>query len=131
MATRVHINTWVEEPTHELGDGRRVSQANVDLGDGANYSTKGTFQSLLVYRADGTSEFVSLLRLTMSLEGRHGSFVALGGGSYDGATAEVTASIVAGSGTDDLTGITGTVTSRSGKTDYPYMPLTIDSEFRS
>jgi hypothetical protein len=66
------------------------------------------------------------MHLSATLDGRAGSFVATGEGSFDGTTAAGTSSIVAGSGTGGLAGIAGTVTSASTHADYPHMPLTID-----
>ena len=48
-----------------------------------------------------------------------------GAGSFDGTTAAGTMSVVEGSGTGELGGITGSATSSSTHEDYPNMPLTL------
>ena len=52
-----------------------------------------------------------------------------GSGGYDGSTAKLHATIAPGSGTGDLDGIRGTLSSTSTHDDYPNMPLILDYEF--
>jgi len=97
----------------------------VTLSGSAAGLTSGTSESLLFYRADGTSSFVTLMRLAGTLDGRSGSFVLQGHGTYDGTTARVETHVIEGSGTGELAGLRGTGESVSGHADYPYMPLTL------
>ncbi|MEV0716715.1 DUF3224 domain-containing protein [Asanoa sp. NPDC050611] len=124
METKLEITSWDEKPYREFDDGRKFSRAEVKLG-GADGLTGGSFESLLYYRADGTSEYVSIMEITGTLGGRTGSFVLQGAGTYDGTTARVTTTIVPGSGTGELAGISGSASSVSTHADYPHMPLTI------
>jgi hypothetical protein len=126
METKLEITSWDEKPYRELDDGRKFSRAEVTLaGTGGDGLTSGSFESLLYYRADGTSEYVSIMELTGTLGGRSGSFVLQGTGTFDGTTARFTTTIVPGSGTGELAGISGSATSASTHADYPHMPLTI------
>ncbi len=125
LTTRLKIAAWDEAPTDEFPDGSKISKAVVTLSDGAEGLTSGTFQSLLYYLADGASSFVTLMRLTGTLDGRTGSFVLTGHGRYDGTAATVTSQILPGSGTEGLAGISGTCTSTSTHADYPFMPLAL------
>jgi hypothetical protein len=124
---KLKIVSWDESPYRELPDGSKFAKAEVvlaaDEGDG-----KGSFDSLLYYRPDGTSSYVCLLQLADVIEGHPGSVVLEGGGGYDGTTAEFRATVVGGSGTGDLVGASGSVTSASTHADYPYMPLTLEYE---
>src|ERR1700754_293262 len=124
---KLEIKSWNEQPYREFDDGRKFARAEVTLGDAGDGLT-GAFESLLYYRADGTSSYVSLMELTGTLGGRSGSFVLEGTGIYDGTTASGTSTIVPGSGTGDLAGISGTAESASPHADYPHMPLTIRYE---
>ncbi|REF95642.1 uncharacterized protein DUF3224 [Asanoa ferruginea] len=128
METKLEITSWDEKPYREFDDGRKFSRAEVALAGTGDGLTSGSFESLLYYRADGTSEYVSTMELTGTLGGRSGSFVLHGSGSYDGKTARVTTTVVPGSGTGELAGITGTAESVSTHADYPHMPLTIRYE---
>lgn len=76
--------------------------------------------------SDGTSSYVNVMRLTATLAGRSGSFVLAGDGTYDGTTAAGASTIVPGSATGGLVGITGTVSSASTHANYPFMPLVLN-----
>jgi len=128
METKLEITSWDEKPYREFDDGRKFSKAEVTLTGTGDGLTGGSFESLLYYRADGTSEYVSILEITGTLGGRSGSFVLQGAGSYDGTTARFEVTVVPGSGTGDLAGISGTAESASTHADYPNMPLTIRYE---
>jgi len=125
IETKLKIESWDEKPYRELDDGTKFSKAEVTLGGSDGGLASATFESLLFYRADGSSSFVTLMRVTGTLDGRSGSFVLRGHGTYDGTTARLEAQVVEGSGTDELAGLRGTGESVSGHSDYPYMPLTL------
>lgn len=128
LTTRLKIASWDEKPAQDFGDGGGTTRAVVELAEGADGLESGGFEAVMYYRPDKTSSYVSVMRLVGTLEGRSGSFVAVGEGSFDGTTAASSASIVAGSGAGGLAGISGTVTSSSTHSDYPYMPLTLTYE---
>jgi hypothetical protein len=124
LETKLHIESWDEKPYREEPDGRKWTRAEVTL-TGADGLESGAFESLMYYRADGTGTYVTLMRLTGTIEGRSGSFVLQGDGTYDGTTARLSATVVPGSGTDGLAGVTGSVESVSTSADYPQMPLVL------
>ncbi|GAA1846159.1 DUF3224 domain-containing protein [Asanoa iriomotensis] len=128
METKLEITSWDEKPYREFDDGRKFSRAEVTLAGTGDGLTAGSFESLLYYRADGTSDYVSIMEITGTLSGRTGSFVLQGAGTYDATTARVATTIVAGSGTGELAGISGSAESVSTHADYPHMPLTIRYE---
>ena len=122
---RFAIKAWDEKPYRELDDGTRFSRADVTLRGPEDGLTSGTSESLLFYRADGTSSFVTVMHLTGTVGGRSGGFVLQGQGTYDGTTARVETRVVEGSGTGGLAGLRGTAESVSTHADYPYMPLSL------
>ena len=148
LETKLRIKSWDEKPYLELPDGRKFTQATVELGgdaeggdtansdtegsgtkgsgDTAGVNLRGTWSALMYYAPDGTSTYVGLMRLEGELAGRSGSFVLSGDGTFDGTRASGESVVVPGSGTADLSGISGTLTSVSTQTDYPFMPLTLD-----
>lgn len=129
LKTKLEIKSWDEKPYRELPDGRKLARADVVLATAEDdIEAEGGFESLLYYSAEGTSSYVTLLHLSGRLGDRSGSFVLEGSGTYDGTTATVALAVVPGSGTDELTGISGAATSESTHEDYPYMPLTLDYE---
>jgi hypothetical protein len=125
VKTRLKIDSWDEKPYRELSDGRKFTRADVTLSGSGDELEAATFDGLMFCRADGTSSYVTLMHITATLGGRSGSFVLQGHGSFDGTTARGESSVVAGSGTEGLAGITGTAESASTHEDYPFMPLTL------
>jgi uncharacterized protein DUF3224 len=124
LVTTIAIDDWQESPTQEFGDGTKICHAVVRLSKGRDGLTGGHMESVLHYREDGTSNYVTVLRLEGTLDGRAGSFVAIGDGVYDGTSAGGTMRIVSGSG--ELGTISGTVGGESTHDDYPQMPLVIE-----
>jgi hypothetical protein len=128
VETRLKIDSWDEKPYRELSDGRKFTRAEVVLSGSGDELESATFDGLMFYRADGTSSYVTLMHINATLGGRSGSFVLQGHGSFDGTTARGESTVVAGSGTAGLVGITGTAESASTHEDYPFMPLTLRYE---
>lgn len=132
LDTALTIESWDEQPTRELADGRKFSRAQVRLGpagDGAggpDALRSGTYEALLYYAADGGSSYVTVMEVSAVLQGREGSFVLTGSGTFDGTTAAGRMTIVPGSGTGGLAGVSGSATSRSTHEDYPHMPLRLE-----
>jgi len=127
IETTIKIDSWDEKPTQEFDDGTKIAHAVVGLTEGNDGLGTGHMESVLYYRADGTSAYLGAIRLEAELGGRKGAFTAIGEGTYDATTATSTLRIVDGTG--DLAGITGTVSSSSTQTDYPNMPLVIAYQF--
>jgi hypothetical protein len=145
LKTRLEIKSWDEKAYRELPDGTKFTRADVVLAGeadeaGTEFGGKGgkggtirlesaTFDALLFYRADGTSSYVTLMHVTGALDGRSGSFVLQGSGTYDGKQAIGESFVVPGSGTGDLAGLSGKAESVSTHDDYPFMPLTLRYDF--
>ena len=93
----------------ELGttDGIRLTHASGDQSFSGGIEGAGHVDWLLAYRADRTAELVGVQRIDGSLEGRRGSFVLTSTGSHDGRTSHGRWTIVSGSGSAELAGISG------------------------
>ena len=125
LTTKMRIASWDESPVEEFGDGSKLTRAQVRLSDGEEGLASGSVGMLAYYRPDGTSSFVTVMRLTGILDGRAGSFVLRGEGAFDGTTASGRMTVVTSSGTGELARISGTCESVSTHADYPFMPLTL------
>jgi Protein of unknown function (DUF3224) len=123
--TKLKIASWDERPYRELADGSKFNRADIVLADGTDGITDGVSEALLYYRPDGTGSYVMLMSLTANLGGKSGTFVLRGEGTFDGTTARIAASVIDGSQTGDLAGLSATVESVSTHSDYPFMPLTV------
>ncbi|SRR5579875_126756 len=128
LTTKMRIASWDESPVEEFGDGSKLTRALVRLSDGKDALESGSLAMLAYYRPDGTSSFVTVMRVTGILDGRTGSFVLRGEGGYDGTTARGRMTVVPGSGTGGLAGISGSCQSVSTHADYPFMPLALTYE---
>jgi hypothetical protein len=124
----MRIASWDESPVEEFGDGSKLTRALVQLSDGKDALESGSSTMLAYYRPDGTSSYVTMMRLTANLDGRAGSFALRGEGDYDGTTASGRMTVVPGSGTGGLSGISGSCESVSTHADYPFMPLKLTYE---
>ena len=61
----------------------------------------------MVYGQDNTARYVGLQRVDGTVGGKTGSFVVESNGAFDGGEAKGTWSVIPGSGTGDLAGLTG------------------------
>jgi hypothetical protein len=107
-------------------DGCKITRASVSLSGHGDALSAATFDAVMFYRPDGTSSYVSIMQVTGALQGREGGFVLQGDGTFDGTTASGRSTVVSGSGSGKLAGLTGTARSDSTHDDYPFMPLTLD-----
>ena len=126
ITTRLRIIAWDESPVADFDEGGKITRATVELEGGVDGLERGQFESVMYYRPDGTSTYVNVMHLTATLDGRSGSFVLTGDGTYDGTTASGVSTIVAGAATGGLVGLTGTISSASTEADYPFMPLILE-----
>jgi hypothetical protein len=106
MEAKLKIESWDEKPYRELDEGGKLTRADVLLSGPDDGLTSATSESLMFYRADGTSAYVTVMHITGMLGGRRGSFVLQGHGTYDGTTARGQSHVVEGSGTGELAGLT-------------------------
>jgi hypothetical protein len=125
LDTKLKIASWDEKSIQEFDDGSKITRADVTLLDGTDGLESGSFHSVMYYRPDGTSKYTTVMRLTGILDGRSGSFVLVGDGTYDGVTAMGRLQIVDGSATGELVGIVGWAESDSTHGDYPFMPVSL------
>jgi hypothetical protein len=125
---RPEIKKWDEQPYAEQPSGEKFARASVVTSGDEGFVGEASSEMLLWYRPDGTSVYVGFQRFAGTLDGKDGAFTVQLTGAYDGTTASGTGSVLAGSGTGDLAGITGEVSSESTHADYPHMPITIRYE---
>ena len=101
------VKGGTEDPYDELDGGTKLTHASGAQAFSGDISGDGSVHWLMLYRADKTAHFVGLQRITGSIGGRTGSFVATAEGDHDGTGSTITFSIIPGSGTGDLAGISG------------------------
>jgi hypothetical protein len=116
-AGEFELASWNEETYAELETGGKLTRADDTQKFTGAASGDGSVQWLMCYQPDGTARFVGMQRVECTLDGKAGSFVAETTGDFDGGRAEGSWSIVAGSGTGELAGISG-----HGKFSAPHGP---------
>jgi hypothetical protein len=104
---KFEISSWDENPYVELDGGAKLTRASVGQAFSGDLEGEGSVEWLMCYREDKTADFVGLQRFVGRLGSRSGSFVMRTQGTFDGEKAAGELSVVAGSGTEELGGITG------------------------
>lgn len=118
----VVVRTWTEQPYHELEGGRKLARASVVNEYDGEIEGTGTLEYLLHYDTPTSSRFIGYERVVGRLGGRSGSFVLHHQGTWDGSTAHGRWSVVPGSGTGELAGLSGTggFVAKHGEARTPY-----------
>jgi hypothetical protein len=111
---RFAIRNWDEKPCSEPPDSPRLTRASVAKVYTGDIVAEATVEYLMMYRSDGTAAFVGLERIVGRLAGRAGSFVLQRVGVFEEGLAKESYSVVPGSGTGELSGLTGGGTSAVG-----------------
>jgi len=101
------LTSWDENTYEELEGKSKLTRARMTQDFSGDLEAKGTWDSLMYYREDGTATFVGFERFVGRIGSRSGSFVVETIGTFDGNEARTAWSVVAGSGTDDLQGLRG------------------------
>jgi uncharacterized protein DUF3224 len=105
------------EDTFQEGDGPRLAHAWGEQTFSGDITGEGTIHWLSLYRADKTARLVGLQRIDGTVDGRTGSFVIEATADHTGTSSHGSWSVIPGSGTGELGGITG-----SGEFDAPGGP---------
>jgi Protein of unknown function (DUF3224) len=111
------LASWDEETYEDLEDGGKLTRASVTQSFTGDIEGDGAVQWLMAYRPDGTAHFVGLQRVRGAIGDRKGAFVLETIGDFDGKLATWRATVVPGSASGDLQGLTG-----SGDFGAPHGP---------
>ena len=105
---KFEVQSWEENTYEELEGDAKLTRASVGQAFTGDLEGEGSVEWLMCYREDKTADFVGLQRFVGSVGSRSGSFVMTTQGSFDGTEAKGSLDVVAGSGTEELSAITGT-----------------------
>ena len=130
MTTRVEptfeIKSWDEQPWHEAGGGRKLTQATVTKIYHGPLEATGTMHYVMAYADEGTATYVGLELVDGMLDGRTGTFVLKDVGGFEGGIARPAIEIVEGSGSGELGHLRGTASVDATKKDVQTMTLDYD-----
>jgi Protein of unknown function (DUF3224) len=104
------LASWAEDTYEDLGEGAKLTRASVTQTFAGDVVGDGAVEWLMAYRRDGTARFVGLQHVRGGIGDRHGSFVLETVGEFDGKMATWQGSVVAGTSTGDLVGLSGRAT---------------------
>jgi Protein of unknown function (DUF3224) len=120
------LKDFDETQTADLGGGSKVTRATITRALSGDVEGEAVWETVMYYRPDGTATIVGLERVTGSVGGRRGGYVAETTGTFDGTEMRSSSRVIEGSGTEGLTGLRGT-----GSTAAPHGPTgsyTLDHE---
>jgi len=104
---RFAIQGWDEKPYGETQDLPKLTRASVVKTFTGEIEGEGRVEYLMMYRSDGSANFVGLERFVGRLDGKVGSFVLQRTGVFEGGQAKESYAVVSGSGTGALQGLRG------------------------
>ena len=106
-SARFAIKSWEENAYSEEPGQPKLTRASVTKALTGDIEGVGHVEYLMMYRSDGTASFVGLELVTAKVGGRSGTFVLQRTGVFEGGQAKESYSVVPGSATGDLLGLTG------------------------
>src|SRR6478672_5335577 len=111
MATNVTatfaVTGWDERPLDEVVGAAKWTQSSATKSFDGDVDGTAALEYLMVYAADGSATFVGLERFQGRVAGRSGTFVLQHVGRFEDGAAKGHLTVAAGSGTGDLTGLSG------------------------
>lgn len=106
-AITFRIEGWDEEAFDEVKDGPRLTRAHIRKSFEGDLVATGNLMYVMTYLDAANASFLGFEKVTGTLNGRSGSFVLRHRGAYDGEKATATCEVLPGSGTGELTGLSG------------------------
>jgi hypothetical protein len=105
------VTLWDLKPYDETSGATTLSRGTVKKSFAANEATGKSAGEILMFSApDGSAAYTILDKFTVELEGRKGSFAAIHGATHSPKqTSRAIGTILQGSGTGELAGISGTI----------------------
>ncbi len=101
------LASWDEKPYGETEGLPKLTRVAATKSYHGEITGEGKVEYLMMYRDDGSATFTGLERVVGGIGSRSGSFVFQHSGTFAGGVARVALSVVPGSGTEGLRGLTG------------------------
>lgn len=107
-----------DDAIDELDGGVKLTHASGTQSFTGDIVADGAVDWLMLHRSDRTARFVGIQRVSGTVGDRRGTLALTADGDHDGTGSKIALVIVEGSGTADLTGISGsgTMTAPGGRT---------------
>ena len=111
---RFAIKAWDEKPFSEGPDQPKLTRASVTRTYTGDIEGDAQVEYVMMYRTDGSASFVGIERVVGRIGDRSGSFVLQRIGVFESGQAKESYSVIPGSATGDLLGLTGSGSSDVG-----------------
>ena len=113
--------TLTPQPADGFADGATLGRMTIDKAfhGGLDGTSKGQMLTGMT-ATKGSAGYVAIERVTGTLAGRRGSFILQHTGLMVRGTPSLTITVVADSGTDELTGLTGSMSIEVGGGQHAY-----------
>lgn len=112
MSTHVtgtfQMKSWEEKPVDQIEDAPKLTRTSVTYAYSGAIAGEGKAEGLIIYSDETNATFIGMERVSGSVDGRSGSFVLQHDGAYEGTVATWNVTVVPGSGTGELAGLSGT-----------------------
>lgn len=105
------VKSWDEDTYQELDGDGKLTKASVAFALEGDLTAEAAWDAVMCYRQGGSAVYTGYQRTTGRLAGREGSFVLLADGQFVNGEARSRWQVVEGTGTGELTGLTGSGTS--------------------
>lgn len=120
-SARFEMKSWDEKPYSEGENLPKLTRASVTKSYSGDIVGEGQVEYLMMYRSDGSAGFVGLERVVGRIAGKSGSFVLQRIGVFEDGQAKESYTVIPGSATGELHGLSGDGNSALGHgTDYPF-----------
>ena len=108
------VTSWDEHDSIELGGSVKVTVARFAQRFDGDVNAETIADMAMTYLPDGGAVFVGYHRVAGTIDGRSGTLVLRAEGEFDGAEARTSFAVVAGAGTGELAGVTGSGRATAG-----------------
>ncbi|WP_214404461.1 DUF3224 domain-containing protein [Pseudonocardia lacus] len=106
---RFDLTSWDEEVIDEADGTKRARARNTKSFQGGITGESAT-EMLQGFAGEGTATYVAIERVTAAVDGRKGGFLLRHSALMAGGGGDMLVDVVPNSGTDELVGLTGTMT---------------------
>ena len=120
------IENWDENPVLKAEGSSKITKANVSRSFEGDLGGEGTVEWLMGYDEQGSATFVGLERVVGTIDGKEGTFALQHVGTFDGKIAKADLTVVPGSGTGELSGLTGEGSFEAGLGSDGERTITLD-----
>ena len=108
------LTSWDEHQVEGLEDTAKVTAVAIGQRFTGGIEAETAATMVMVYREDGTADFVGYHRVQGRIGDQKGSFVLHASGGFDGTQARTEFEVVDGSGRGDFANVTGSGRSAAG-----------------